>query len=289
MDATLLDTFQTCECKYDYRFNQLRVTEEQAKPLDRGGLIHYGEEAYWTSLKSDPGKWELAVDRGLLSIRRTAAEKSDLSNDEITVILDKVEESFRVWRAKDISLEILEVERPFMFTLYEDEKFRLILIGKIDLLVNDYPNYMNLPIDHKSYERDFPLRRNTNQFTLYSYAMQSNYLMVNRIGMADSIGVGTRRSKDPADRHKRPILSYDKLFWDTWKKETVEWMFKYYECIRTGTWLRNRTSCDKFNRKCEYLEQVCDRSGEESQRQALASFYKQGEKWDVSSVLAKKG
>jgi len=283
-DATILDTFQSCPAKFNYRFNLLREAVDKPPALDTGSLVHIGHEAYYNQLKED-GNWEKAVEKSLLAVRIAPTE---LQSEEVSRVLDVLEETHTVWRFKDLSYEILAVEQPFSYVLKEDEQFRVIMIGKIDLLVNDYPHYMNLPIDHKSYTRDGPVKRKTNQFTNYSYAMQSPFLVVNRVGLSESIGVGAKRTTDPAARHKRIPLSYDPLYYEQWKENVWHWAMLYYDAHQTGVWPLNDTSCDKFNRLCEYYE-VCDTSGENNKIYKLETDFKLGEKWDVSSSLAKKG
>lgn len=286
LDASMLDVFLTCKMKFNLRHNLLKTAEELATPLDRGGVLHVGEEAYYKSLQSEPGKWELAVDRGLVRVRYELSSNSQLDTNSGNRILDVLEESWKIHKYKDLSYEILAVESPFSYILHEDEQFRIIMIGKIDLLVNDAPNYFNLPIDHKSYERSFPLKRLTNQFLNYSYAVQSNFLFVNRVGMAESISLGHGKStKDPAARHKRVPLSFDPLIWNWWKKNTVQTIMEYYDCAQSGIWPANLTSCDKYNRICEYYENYCDVSGQENRDYKLATYFKDAKPWDVSAAL----
>lgn len=280
-DATMLDTYEVCDWKFNLRFNLNKVTPTKAKPLDRGGLFHVGQENYWQQLKdggSTDQNWVRAVEKGLVSTR-VAAMESDLDSAEVNRIFEVQEEVFKRWKNVDLMYEILAVEQAFMYPLYDDENFRILMIGKIDLLVNIPGKYENLPIDHKSYERDFPVRRNTNQFTNYACAVGSSYLLVNRIGMQTSIS--------PDKKHKRVPLSYDPLFFDSWKQNVIRWAMRYYDSTENNDWPMNTTSCDKFNRICEYYE-ICDTSGEQNKIYKLNTNFKTDTPWDVSKAIAHK-
>jgi hypothetical protein len=170
-DATLADTYQSCAAKYKYRFNMQKEAVDKPLALDTGSLVHIGQEAYYKFLKKSTN-WEGAV-LASHEAAKLASRDSDLPPEDLSRVLEVLEETQTVWRFKDISLEILAVEHPFSYVLHEDDRFRIIMIGKIDLLYNDYPNYMNVPMDHKTYRSNRPVSRFTNQFLNYSFAVQS--------------------------------------------------------------------------------------------------------------------
>ena len=279
LDATSLDTFQSCPAKFNYRFNLNKVTTTKAKPLDRGTLVHNGEEAYFNCLKETRSHSD-SIQALRDAVLGTGLE-SDLTEEEINRALEVLIESAFRWKERDLSFDIIAVEQSFSYLLHEDEDMRLVMIGKIDLLVNYEWNgqtYYNLPIDHKTYERDFPLKRTSNQFSNYSYACKSNYLFVNRIGFQKSI---------PAEvKHKFIPLSYDPLFHEQWKLNTIKIAKEYLLAASENSWIMNFTSCDKFNRICEYHE-VCDTSGEDSKIYKLNLHFNTAPVWDVSEVLGK--
>ena len=276
LDATMIDTFMSCEAKFDMRFNKNKIPITKAKPLDRGALIHSGFESYFNGLKSN-----LSFDKSLVAgieSMRSESVLTDLENDEINLYINAFSESCNFYRSRDEQMEILAVETPFSYLLHEDETIRLIMIGKIDLLVNE-PGYSNLPYDHKSYERSYPLDRKSAQFCNYAYAMNSNYLMINKVGLQKTLTV--------EQKHKRLPLSYDPLFLEQWKQNTIAWAYRYLECTQSGIWPLNTTSCNKFNRECEYSE-VCNSSGIEAKTYKLEANFNTAEVWDVSKSLGKK-
>lgn len=277
LDATMLDTFMSCAAKFNMRFKMNKTTEKKVAALDKGSLVHAGMEGYYKSLKEHQ-RYTDCVDAGVQDIRILAATDSDLEPSEVSRIVDVCIDNWDYWRVADQRFEILEVERPFVYNLHEDDKVRILMIGKIDLLVNDN-TYLNLPFDHKSYERDFPVKRLTNQFINYSNAVGSNYLMVNRIGFQKTVA---RELK-----YKRVPLSYDPLIIEQWKQNVIKWAYLYLEYEMIGQWPMNLTSCDKYNRLCEYYE-VCDSSGEESKIYKLTANFKTDKPWDVSAALGAK-
>jgi len=277
LDATMLDTFQTCACKFNYRHNLNKVTPDKATPLDRGSLVHDGNEAYYNALKSGEG-WINAVQLAREAVQIKSKE-SNLEPAAISRIIDVLEEHYDYWKITDLNYEILAVEQPFMYCLHETDLYRIMMIGKIDLLVNDYQqnhHYENLVIDHKSYDREYPVRERTNQFLNYVNASGSNYLVVNKIGFQTSIPVEKKMKRIP--------LSYNDLMLEQWRANVIKWVELYMECVAEGVWPMNDTSCTKFNKICEY-DEVCNSSGIEAKMYKLEMNFNTAEPWDVSKSL----
>lgn len=275
MDISQLDTFRLCERKYNNRYRRLKVPAEKAKPLDRGTLVHLACESYYEDIKNQVNYYD-AVTKALSAVR-TAGIDTDLEVDDILRVIDVMEEYFDYWRTEDQKFQIVEVEKSFLYLLHETEDWKFFLSGKIDLIINDN-HYTNLPIDHKSFDRSYPTGRMSNQFKNYVNALNSNYLLVNKIGFQKTVPVHEKFTRVP--------LSYDHLYLDQWKRNIIAVVNHYVDCLIEGYWPMNETSCDKFNRKCEYYE-VCDSSGEEAAEHRLMTLYKDGEVWDVTHGLKK--
>lgn len=273
----MLDTFLLCPRKYYYRFGLNKAAPKIAKPLDRGQVLHLGFEAYFKEIQKG-SQFSQCIDALRESIFGSRIE-SELDDDEIAWIQECAITSCKVHQSKDFYYEILAVEEPFAYELFSDDLVKIVMMGKIDLLVND-GDYKNVPIDHKSYERDFPVHRKTNQFCNYAYALQSNYLFVNRVGLQTSI--------PPEKKHKRVILSYDPIFLEQWRQNVIKWCMIYLECTAEKSFPMNDTSCDKYMRLCEYYS-ICDTSGEENKIYKLETDFKSIEPWDVAKSLGSKG
>lgn len=289
LDTSMLDTLQLCELKFHRRYNLNLTPPIKAVPLDRGDIIHVAQEAYWNELAISRD-WPLAVEKALVAFR-VAAAKSDLDvidpmrskniSSTSDYIMQVLEENFEFWRYEDITYEIESVEKPFTYILYQDyvEAFkdivRILMMGKIDLVLSS--NRVTLsPMDHKSIDRDFGVKRFQNQFTNYAIATDSSLVLVNRIGLQQSL--------KPAEKYKRIPVSYDPLTKEQWRLNTIKWVFRYLENSLTKDWPENRTSCDKFNRLCEYYD-VCDSAGEEAKLYKLDTFFNVSKPWDVGKVL----
>lgn len=277
MDTSQYDLFRLCEQRFYFRYKlNLVPVGEQNENLDRGNLIHVCCEAYYESLKSG-AKYDYAVNSALMKMKEASVIQSDLDPEFVNLLLRTMEEYFDYWRVADQNFEIIEVEKPFLYLLYEDDDVRIYMAGKIDLVISD-KNYTNLPYDHKSFKRSGEVNRMSNQFKNYCTAMQSNFLMVNRIGL--------QKTLKPHEKYYRTMLSYDHLILGQWKENTTKVIMYYLQCEAENSWPLNETSCDKYNRRCEYYE-VCDSSGKEAKEFKLNSNFIQVDPWDVSKVLRK--
>lgn len=273
MDMSMYDMFLLCPYRFRNRYKLNVTAHEKNENLDRGTLIHLACEVYYQCLK-DGKKYDDAVHEALMKLRSAFVIESELSHEEANLIFSTMEEYFDHWRIEDQRFEILGVEEPFMYLLYEDDDIRIYSAGKIDIRVRDN-HYDNLPMDHKSFKRSGPINELSNQFKNYCLVSQSNILLVNRIGL--------QKTLPPEKKFLRVPASYDHLVFESWKKNVVANLMWYLECEASNYWPTNETSCEKFNRMCEYHE-VCKSSGEESKMFKLSQM-KAVEPWDVTKVM----
>ena len=291
LDASKVDLFETCPARYNFRHNKNKGLPiiYKNKALDKGGLAHSGLEVYYNLLKE--GKhYDDRMSACLMKIREISADpmKSNSEPEEINILLRAIEESCDYWRSEDENTwEILEVEQPFAYTLFEDDSIRIIISGKIDLLVNQrgigsQSSYTRLPIDTKTFSRDSVTLRKSNQFINYCAAVGSNYLIVNRIGLQDP---DVKKPIPASEKFKRLPLSYDPIYIQDWKDNLIKMLLQeYLTCVAEGYWPEKVTSCNKFNRLCEYYS-ICDSSGEEAKNFKLENNYVEVEEWDVTRQL----
>lgn len=287
LDASKIDLFETCPARYNFRHNHNRVLPliHKAKALDMGSLAHGGLEVYY-KLLGEGIHYDERMQSCLMKIRELSSNPNESNSEpeEVDTILQAVEQSCDYWRAEDEnSLEVLGVEQPFAYQLYEDETVRIIISGKIDLLVNfkgigRSASYERLPIDHKTFSRESPLLRKSNQFINYCNVVESNYLVVNRIGL--------QKTLKAEDKFKRLPLSYDPIYIQAWKDNLIAMLLnEYLGCIASGAWVEKPTSCNKFNRLCEYYS-ICDSSGQDAKDNKLENEFIVGEAWDVTKNLS---
>ena len=281
LDASQIDMFCLCPQRFFYRYVLNKGTPVKASQLDRGTLVHAGLEVYYKLLQSGENHRD-SLPEAIKHIQKLSVESdSQLEPHEVGRIIDVISENTAHWEVEDIGFKIKAVEEPFLYLLFEDDEIRIYISGKIDLLVDWYTRnsqFENLPIDHKSYDRTYETRRLSNQFLNYSFATNSNYLLVNKIGFQKTLSV--------EEKHKRVMLSYDPLIKEEWKLNIIKIARQYINCIAEDSWPMNFTSCDKFNRKCEYFE-ICDSSGKEAKLYKLSANYVDIEPWDVSKALKK--
>lgn len=276
LDISQFDTFRACEQKYFLRYMRNKQTLDRAKPLDRGTLVHLAEEIYFTGIMQGQ-PYEDNVVKALSAVRRLGVIETGLDIDEILAVVDTMEENFDFWKTADYQQQIIEVEKPFIYLFYEADDWRLYLTGKIDLITSDN-KHINLPWDHKSFDRTAPTGRLSNQFRNYAQALNSQYLVVNKIGFQKTL---------PRDKKfLRPMLTYEKGMFDKWKINMIASIEHYISCAAEAYWPLNETSCNKFNKQCEYLD-VCDAPDVQTAEYKLLTMFIDGEPWDVTKSLKK--
>jgi hypothetical protein len=254
---------------------------EKSKALDMGGLIHEGFEVYYKMLQAG-SSFNDRLQHALYRVKEISSDVTKWNSDidEVRIVLATLEENLEFWKHEDERLEILIVEQPFAFVLFEDEFIRIIITGKIDLLVNK-PGYEGLPIDHKSNKRDSEVLRLSNQFECYTYAVQSNYLVVNKVGF--------QKTLKPSEKFKRVPLSYDPIYLEQWKTNTIHVILNYFTTsLATQIWPMNTTACLSFNRRCEFYD-ICDTSGEDGKLFKLANRFQDASPWDVTAKMTFNG
>lgn len=276
MDMSMYDMFLLCPERFKNRYKLNKTLPQKAVPLDRGTVIHVGNEFYYQALK-DGLKYQERVDLAMMKMKEASVIGSDLEPEQVNRILDVMEEYYDYWHFADESFQVIEVEKSFIKVIYEDDDVRIATSGKIDLIYTDN-KYTNMPLDHKSIDRNSEVNSLSNQFRCYCNAIESNYLVVNKIGM--------QKTLKAHEKFLRVPVSYDPIKLQQWKDNVVLNLMHYLECEATGKWPMNETSCDKFNRRCEYYE-PCDSSGIEAKMFKLMSNYVDVEPWDVTKILKK--
>lgn len=276
-DMSKYDLFLLCEARFNFRHNLNIGKPGKPEAMDRGTLVHVGEEVYWTALMNHE-HYDDAVSKALSKIREAGVISSELDPETISRVVDVMEENFDYWRVADQSLVINGVEEPFMYELFDNDDVRLFLTGKIDLAVSDN-RYENEPWDHKSYDRTFMPGRMNNQFKNYAYALKSNFLTVNKIGF--------QKTLKPHEKYIRTRLTFDPVILEEWKQNVITvLMNKYLTCVAENKWPMNETSCEKYNRRCEFYE-ICDASGLPAKNWKINSQYIKIEPWDVTRAMSK--
>ena len=281
MDMSMYDLFLLCPERFRYRYKMNKSLPKKAMPLDRGTIIHVGQEFYYEALRNGV-KYQERVDLALMKIKEAGVIQSDLEPEYISHIVEVMEQYYDFWRYQDEKMVIHDVEKSFIKVIYEDDELRIATSGKIDLMFTD-DRYQEAPMDHKSYDRYYDGGRLVNQFRCYCNAVERNVLIVNKIGMHKLDG---KKPLKPEEKFLRIPMSYDPLMLGEWRDNVVLNMMYYLQCEATGKWPMNETSCDKYNRKCEYYD-ICDSSGMPAKLFKIANNYINIEPWDVTKILKK--
>jgi hypothetical protein len=277
-DMSKYDLFRLCEARYNFRHN-LNIGKSGPKPqqMERGSVCHVGNEIYYQALK-DHVPYREAVNMALSKVREAGVIATDLDNDVINRCIDVMEEYYDYWQVADQSFVINAVEQPFMYELYADDAVRIFLAGKIDLVTSDN-RYENEPYDHKTYDRTYDVGRMNNQFKCYAVATKSNFLTVNKIGF--------QKTLKPHERFIRTRLTFDPILLEEWKQNVITTILNnYVACVAENRWPMNETSCEKYNRRCEFYA-ICDSSGLPAKNYKINSDYIKLEPWDVTKVMKK--
>ncbi|MET0786288.1 MAG: PD-(D/E)XK nuclease family protein [Paenisporosarcina sp.] len=276
-DMSKYDLFRLCEQRYNLRHNLNIGKPGKPEQMERGSLMHVGFETYYEALMHHM-KYDDAVTAALSKIREAGVCSTDLDNDVINRCIDVAEENFDYWRIQDQGIVINAVEQPFMYELYSSDNIRLFMAGKIDLVVSDN-RYENEPWDHKTYDRTYEVGRMNNQFKNYCTALKSNFLTINKVGF--------QKTLKPHEKYKRPRLTFDPIILEEWKQNVITTLMNnYLTCVAENKWPMNETSCEKYNRRCEFYE-ICDASGLPAKNYKINHDYIKLEPWDVTKIMEK--
>lgn len=164
----------------------------------------------------------------------------------------------------------LAVEETFSLLFYEDEYFRLIATGIIDLLVQTQSSSIHT-VDHKTHGRDEPAYKPhelDNQFRMYAWATGTWSLTVNR---------AHTDIKDETKRFTRPLLNFMQRNLEAWRKDKALRVIQHYEYLQSGYTPMNNTACKAYG-GCPY-QKLCNVDPEDVLYQ-IQTQYEKVEAWD---------
>lgn len=288
VDSTILNSIQLCARKTKYNFVDSITLPEKAEPLERGDLLHKMLEFYYgyigecldsnsevakfvSEMRLPPSK--LKHDDLVQACEILAgyfASKMSLPSEEVASVIYQFKEYAKFYEHDD--WRPLAVEGVASKLLYEDDEVQFLYNGKVDLIA-EHGN-IRMPWDHKHSQRRQTPSSLSNQFRGYAWLLDMDYVLVNKIGF--------QKTLKPQERFTRDILTYSKSQLDEWRENTIWWCGFLDQCLQTGNFPMNLTSCDKYS-GCIF-QNLCERDPS-SREWVMERDYKTQPKWDVAQIL----
>jgi hypothetical protein len=289
IDATILNTFQSCARKAKYSFIDNLRPPEKEEALERGDLVHKMMEVYYSlqlknfDFQTEVWKEILAsginapLTRALESNRDFAITTGRYFATKMSLPTEEVDESIFQFReycnyyARD-SWSPLAVEEVGSKILFENELYKFIYNFKVDMIAEQ--GRIIAPFDHKTAKRRSEPSSLSNQFIGYCYGLGMNNIVINKIGF--------QKTLSPQQRFNRFILTIDDARIEEWKVNTIKWCARIVESMDNDDWDMNLTSCDKYA-GCIYAS-LCE-TDPESRLYKIERDFKVDKPWDVAKGL----
>ena len=249
-------------CMRKYHYSQNYQPMEKSDKLQRGSLFHSILETYYRSIQEGMDK-SAAVE---LSIAK--ARDSYINMDLDIGICEWVIKSFRAYADvyQNDNWEILAVEEPFSKVMYEDDKYRVIYEGRVDLYVKD--GGVSYPVDHKTTESFYtPVALNT-QYQGTAWAFNTDKVLENQIGM--------QKTYTDEKRLKRYILNYDRSVVAEFAQWTAIKAIRLHQRIEENDLEPDFSQC----RYCQF-KKVCMTTPDNRQWILDTQFEKRTERYDL--------
>lgn len=270
IDSTILNTLTACPYRTFLSFVKHLRALKTPEYFERGDLTHHILENYYVSLKNgakiDEAK-EFAAAKG-----REKYPSLDMEVSNAEWILQSFE--LYVERYRNDGIKVIDVEKPFLMKVYEDDDLIAYYSGKIDLIA-ELPLIGVIPLDHKSRTRANEEVVLNNQFIGYAINQDSSFVYVNEFGL--------QKSKDPDERFRRIPLSFTDELKEHWLNHIVKyWVRQLDYYLQENVWpeIWNPYQC----RRCVFAN-VCRTGNMVERSRKLELEYKEGEPWDVTKAL----
>lgn len=265
IDSSVLNTFEKCPTLMKYQYiDNLKAKGGKRTALDKGDLLHVVLKHYYSQKKLEKS-WEESTQFATEKLFKYSPKLS-LGDEEVKDVMTTFLSYAEFYRFE--RYQIVEIEKPFRIVIYEDADLRIILQGRIDLMVDT--GQIIAPLDHKSESRRSEAIALSNQFMAYCYAAKSNNLIVNKIGFQASLKA--------SEKYYRTLLSYEDDNLEEWRDEMV---FKVRELLGYAevNWFPHRySSCQDKYGKCIFHD-VCH-THRAAREIRLMSQFEVTEPWD---------
>lgn len=285
-DSSILNVIQQCARKTEYSFIYNLQPHERDEALEKGDLMHKMLEPYYSmQLDEGPnersGTWEelineagifpqgdpvkVGIDSGLYF-----ASKMSIPSEICNEVIDQFQAYCEYYKHDD--WHPMAVEESGSKIIYEDDDYRIHYNFKVDLIAEK--GRIQAPFDHKTSKRRQEPSSLSNQFIGYCYGLETDRIVVNKIGF--------QKTLKPAERFQRYILDVTKERIDEWMGNTIFWIRQYIQFKKQDFFPMNLTSCDKYS-GCIF-KKVCE-SDPDNRSWKLERDYTTVEQWNVAKSL----
>jgi hypothetical protein len=243
ISASSLSVLEACGRKFEYyKIRHLGMPGPKDEKLERGDLIHRVCDFYYKGIIAGQVHEEaknLAIDHG-----RYEAISMDLEIEAVEYFLN-ITRDYLDYANEHYHWKPLYSEEPFSLVLFEDDGLKILLEGKIDLVIEMLEGQQPW-VDHKSSEKSWEPTPLDNQFLSYGYAFREtcNFGLVNQIGLQKTL---------PSEKKfkLKPVYFNDSIL-DEWRDNTIFHCKMAEKFIRSNFFPMNHSSC----RFCQFKE-IC--------------------------------
>lgn len=287
LDASQLEVFEPCPRKWEYGYPKNLIPKRSHRAFDTGSYYHAVLDCFYGLPIRPENPITDFVERLRFTCDFSAKDellrKYNITDSEEQIFHRKrLVEYFYFWNAEDELMTSIAVEQGFSWLLYEDEKRRYILEGKIDLVNECKPYGLNV-MDHKTQSRKDDRWEFNHQVCNYlSYMEQmgtpADYFVYNYIGLQDKL---------PKDGFRRMVYQPHPGMLKQWKSEvlrTFDEMYNYLEYKEMNPdyeLRRRRSACDSSKYGlCTYHKLCSVPDDRPDLKLVVLSHYKEkDEKW----------
>lgn len=305
LDASQLETFETCPRKWYYSYKQNLIPNVAHRAFGIGSYYHEVLALYYSlplgplhynniPESKDIYKHQLAKYGVISSFAERIRATIDFSiNTELLNkfgIKDLDEQKFHRRRIfdylskyedEDQAIEVIAVEQGFSWLLYEDSSRRYILEGKIDFVGKGRP-YDLFVMDHKTQSRFDDRWEMNHQVMNYMSFTKANYFIYNYIGLQEKL---------PINGMRRMIYKPHPGMLEQWQKEVKETFDQMFHYILMNSivnkendicYPRRRAACDASKYGLCAYHKLCSVPDESPFKLTVFSGYKEKEeKWSA--------
>jgi hypothetical protein len=190
-----------------------------------------------------------------------------LPDTEVSRVLKIFEAYFDVYL--NDTFKILAVEKAFTKLLYSDDELEIYYEGIIDLLYESKITAQTV-MDHKSKGKQYSHIERDNQFIGYAWAFNTNWVVINGIGLQ-------LKPKSEAERYKRQVLSISDTLKEQWKKSAIKSIKGFLADTQAKEFHMNIAHCKAWG-GCLFRE-TCNATDPDIKRSILMRMFYQGAQW----------